>query len=440
MQFPQYQPGNCRLLVAVSGGVDSVVLVDLLHRSGFSFTIAHCNFQLRGEESNRDELFVKELAKKYAVLLEVKRFDTQQYASVNKCSVQEAARELRYDWFSAIITSWKQQAGIKTPAFILTAHHADDNIETVLMHFFRGTGIHGLSGISPYLASHSLIRPLLSFRKEELIGYAADRQLSFVEDSSNASDKYTRNFFRNSLLPQIKEVFPKVEENILDNIERFRDTVKFYDDAIRIQIGSLLEQKGNEYHVPVAKWKKATPLSLLSWEIISRFGFHSAQVPEIIRLLTAENSGFQASPTHRIIRNRKWMIIAPLAEAGAEHILIEKEQSDAVFPLGKLIIQAAATNAEAINADPKQALLDLSGIRFPLLLRKWKMGDYFYPLGLNKKKKVSRFLIDLKLSATEKEKVWVLESDKKIIWVIGYRIDHRFRITENTKQAIRFKF
>ena len=443
--FCHLSTNNCQFLLAVSGGVDSVVLVDLIHKTGFHYQIAHCNFQLRGEESERDEKFVRSLGEKYGKDVLVKRFETQNHAAENKISIQEAARDLRYAWFAEIIENWRMtnvgtepdNCQLTSNNFILTAHHADDNMETLLMHFFRGTGIQGMMGIQPIVPERKLIRPLLSARKKELLEYASEQGLSFVEDSSNASDKYTRNFFRNQLLPQIKEVFPQVEENLLNNIERFHEVAELYRESIDSHKHKLLEQKGNEWHIPVLKWKKAKPLHTITWEIIKNFGFHAAQTEEVIKLLDAENGSYQSSSTHRIIHNRNWMIISPNASETAQHILIEENDKHVLFSGGSLTIQHSKFK---IQNNKNEAFLNFDEIRFPLLLRKYKTGDYFYPLGMKKKKKISRFLIDLKLSKTEKEKVWVMESDKKIAWVIGLRIDDRFRVTDQTKKILHINF
>lgn len=416
---------NCQFLLAVSGGVDSVVLVHLVHNSGFNYQIAHCNFQLRGEESERDENFARSLGEKYGKEIFVKRFDTKAYSLEHKLSIQVAARDLRYAWFEEIVDS-----------YTLTAHHADDNIETLLMHFFRGTGIQGMMGIQPILPERKLIRPLLPFRKKELLEYANEHGLDFVEDSSNASDKYTRNFFRNQLLPQIQEVFPQVEENLLNNIERFYEVAELYKQSVELHLHKLLEQKGNEWHVPVLKWKKAKPLHTITWELIKTFGFHAAQTEEVIKLLDAVNGSYQASASHRIIRNRNWMIISPNETVSAQHILIEEKDKEVLFGNGSLQIKTIQHSTFNIQNNASEAFLNLDEMAFPLLLRKCRAGDYFYPLGMQKKKKISRFLIDLKLSKTEKEKVWVLEANQKILWVIGYRIDNRFRITDQTKKIL----
>ncbi len=429
--FPHLTPQNCRLLLAVSGGVDSVVLTHLVAQSGFDFRIAHCNFQLRGEESERDEQFVLALGKQYGKEVLVRRFDTGTFASARKMAIQEAARELRYAWFNTI----------REDNWLVTAHHADDNIETMLMHLFRGTGIKGLAGIQAIQEERALLRPLLPFRKQELLEYAREAKLDFVEDSSNSSDKYTRNFFRHQLIPGIREVFPQAEENILHTIEHLKEALQVYDQSIHLQLGKLIEKYGNEIHIPVLKWKQATPLHTLTREMLKPYGFTTAQTAEAIKLLDASNGSYLQSPTHRLIRNRKWMIIAENANEQAAHIIIEETDSEVRFAEKTLKIQSPKIKSQNISVPSAaaEAFLDAAKISFPLLLRKWKQGDYFYPLGMQKKKKLSRFFIDLKLSATDKEKVWVLEMDKKIIWVIGYRIDDRFKIIDTTTDILQFK-
>ena len=439
-----------KLLLAVSGGVDSVVLCELCKQSGYDFTIVHCNFQLRGEESERDEIFVRSLGKKYAVEVMVKKFDTEKYAIENKMGIQEAARELRYNWFAKIIDN-RQQAidnysnsdkrvhcPLPITHWLLTAHHANDSVETLLMNFFKGTGIKGLQGILP---KHELmpfiVRPLLFAKKEELVDFATENKLNFVEDSSNESDKYTRNYFRNQLIPLVKKVFTNVDDNLIDNLQRFRDIEKLYRQSIELHKKKLLEQKGEEYHIPVLKLQKTEPLSTIVYEVIRDFNFSPQQVNEVIHLLESESGRYIQSSTHRIIKNRNWLIISPNQTELAQNILIEEKDKEIIFDGGRLKIEVIQTNNKVPEAAREIACLDSKIIQFPILLRKWKISDYFYPLGMKKKKKLSRFFIDQKLSKTDKEKVWVLEMDKKIIWVIGYRIDERFKITEKTKNVLK---
>ncbi|HEY8689742.1 MAG TPA: tRNA lysidine(34) synthetase TilS [Chitinophagaceae bacterium] len=415
-----------RLLLAVSGGVDSVVLCELCKQAGFDFVIAHCNFQLREDESGRDEQFVRELAKKYSSEIFVKKFETEKYAEQNKLSIQVAARELRYEWFNSLIGD-----EIK---YILTAHHANDNIETLLMNFFKGTGINGLQGILPKQAN--VIRPLLFAKKEEFLEFAKENGLSYVEDSSNASDKYTRNYFRNQLIPSIQKVFPQVEENLINNIQRFTEIQTLYQQSIDLHKKKLLEKKGEEIHIPVFKLLKSQPLATIVYEIVKDFGFTSNQTDEVIKLLKSDSGKYVQSPRHRVLKNRNWLIVTPVNTEISENILIEEKDKEIKFLSGKLEIKKALVAVYKLSANENIAQLDADEITFPLLLRKWKQGDYFYPLGMNKKKKLSRFFIDQKMSMTEKENTWVIEMNKKIVWVVGKRIDNRFKITGKTKNIL----
>ena len=423
-----------KLLLAVSGGVDSVVLCELCKQAGYDFIIAHCNFQLRGEESERDEQFVRELEKKYNVGVLVKKFDTENYAVKNKLSIQEAARELRYNWFKELMTP---DSRLPTPDYLLTAHHADDNNETLLMNFFRGTGLHGLTGIP--VSAEYIRRPLLGFSKEELIAFSKENYLDYVEDSSNQSSKYTRNFFRNELIPAISKVYPRVKENLQDNINRFKEIEKLYQLSVGGLKKKFCKQKGKEVHIPV-KQLMAFKNRALIYEIITGYGFNEKQVDEVVKLAESDSGKLIQSPesNYRIIKHRHWFIITPVLSGESENIIIEKEDRSVDFEGGSL--QFEMTTNHKPQTTNFFACLDAKEIKFPLLLRKRKTADYFYPLGMKKKKKISRLLIDLKLSKTEKENVWVIESNQHIIWVVGHRIDERFKITEKTTSVLRITF
>lgn len=447
-----FQPKD-KLLLAVSGGVDSVVLCELCKQAGYDFIIAHCNFQLRGAESDRDESFVNDLSNKYEVEVLIKKFDTGKYAEENKVSIQVAARELRYNWFNELTGNKQFTIGneqklnysdlvetdcpLPIAKWILTAHHANDNIETLLMNFFKGTGINGLKGILP--KQENLIRPLLFAKKEELTAFATLNNLSFVEDSSNTSDKYTRNYFRNQLIPGLQKVFPQVEDNLKENLQRFGEIDILYDQTINLHKKKLLEQKGNEVHIPVLKLLKAEPLSTIVYEIIKDYGFTARQSADVVVLLKSESGKYIQSSTHRIIKNRNWLIISPNQSSAANNILIEEKDMHVDFEDGKIDIEIHSSTNYKLQTINLLAQLDADEIKFPLLLRKWKRGDYFYPLGMKKKKKLSRFFIDQKLSLTQKERTWAIEMDKKIIWVVGFRIDDRFKITNSTKNILQIK-
>jgi tRNA(Ile)-lysidine synthase len=418
-----------RLLLAVSGGLDSTVLSDLAYRAGLNFTIAHCNFQLRGAESDRDEAFVRQLAQRYNREVLVKRFETSAYAVTRHLSVQAAARELRYDWFRKVTDEW----GEKT--VIVTAHHLDDNIETMVMNFFRGTGLTGLRGMLP--RQGRIAHPLLFAGREELRRFAEESQLTWVEDSSNESDKYTRNFFRHRILPLVEQVYPSALHNLADNLNRFRETESLYREAIDRQKKKLLVQKGEEIHVPVLKLKKTGSLSTLIYELFSPYGFTPHQAGGIVGLLDSPSGKYICSATHRLLKDRRWLILSPLEGGGPATVVIGNDRSVVDYARGRLQLEWLPEFTGQPSAENKVAWLDAGGLDFPLLLRPWRPGDYFYPLGMRKKKKLSRFLIDQKLSLAEKEKVWVLEMNKKIIWVVGRRIDDRFKLTNATRQVLR---
>lgn len=420
-----------KLLIAASGGVDSVVLCDLCFHAGFNFEIAHCNFQLRGEESEADEIFVIELALKYKVKYHVVKFETEKYAADNKQNIQLAARNLRYEWFNDILSKDTLITNI------LTAHHADDNLETILMNFFKGTGINGLKGIQSNHAGigGKIVRPLLFANKSELIEYAQLNKCQWREDVSNESDKYTRNFFRNQIIPLIENVIPEAKANVQNNIKRFNEIAVIYDAAISNIKSKLLERKGNEIHIPVLKLLKHDAFETILFEIIKPYNFTSSQLNDAVHLLHADSGKYVMSSSHRVLKNRNWLIISPNESQDESFFIIESDSKIVHFGSNEITIEN--TSSTQFSNDSSIALLDLKNVQFPLMLRKWKQGDYFYPLGMLKKKKLSRFFIDIKLSLLEKENTWVIESNKKIIWVVGKRIDNRFKITDTTESVLK---
>ncbi len=421
------------LLIAISGGADSAVLCALCASAGFKFSLAHCNFKLRGDESDRDELFVKNLSDQLGVPLYIKTFDTQSEAKESKKSIEETARNLRYDWFNELMLESKVS---QNPiSFLLTAHHADDNVETVMMNFFRGTGIKGLRGIKA--KQHQIVRPLLFAKRKEIEDYAQANGVEYITDSSNASNDYTRNLFRNEILPSIEKVFPEALNNISKNIERFAGIEYLYEESIEQIKDKLIEKKGDEIHIPVLKLLKTKPLQTVIYEIIKDAGFTALQVNEVEKLLHSESGKYIKSVSHIILVNRKWLIVSPnLPSSEIENYIIEEAVDTVVFEAGALkIIETAVP--QSLLGDANSAYIDAMQLDYPLILRKWKTGDYFYPLGMDKKKKLSRFFIDQKLSLIQKANCWVLESNKKIVWVIGYRIDDRFKITSNSKQILK---
>jgi tRNA(Ile)-lysidine synthase len=430
LQNACWKPGD-GFFLACSGGLDSVVLSQLLSLSSIPFELLHCNFQLRGEESQRDEDFVRDLAQQLNVPIKVKYFDTRQEMANRKMGLQEVARQLRYDWFNSVL---QESAAKGHEQWLLTAHHTDDQIETIAMNFFRGTGLPGLRGMS--FRNGHLIRPLLFASREAIEQFARVRGLSWVEDSSNSDVHYTRNLFRNNILPEIKKAFPQAGKNILHTAQHLRDVAWIYYKDMDKMLEKLMEVDGDKVMVPVNKLKKSAPLDTVIYELFTRFGFSTPQIPEIKKLLDASSGKFMLSSTHRVFKNRAWLVIHPIDAPSQELIIIESP--DETVPLFDRNFTVSLTeNSLQPDTHPLHAWLDAKEIAFPLIIRPWKNGDYFYPLGMHKKKKLSRFMTDLKLSRQEKEQQWVVESDKKIIWVIGRRIDDRFKITHRTQKVMR---
>lgn len=421
-----------RFIVACSGGVDSVVLCSLCHQFGLSFSIAHCNFQLRGSESDRDETFVKSLGEKYGVPVFTQTFDTEAYGVLKKLSIQEAARELRYHWFEEL----RKEKGA---AYVLLAHHANDNVETVLMNLFRGTGLHGLTGMPERVEAVNCLRPLLHRTRAEIETFARENNLQWVEDSSNASNKYTRNFFRNEILPAVQHVYPQATENVLATIDRLRKTETLYEQLLHGLLKKLVVEEKGETKIPILKLLRHRDTSL-PYEVLKKFGFGEKQVPEIFKLAESSSGRFIQSERYRIIKHRKWFLITPLHEPAASVVVLEEDKKKIALPQGELQLKKVEKESFRLNKAAEVAQLDAAEISFPLLVRRWKQGDYFYPLGLRKKKKLARFFIDQKLSLADKENVWVVESQSRILWVVGHRIDDRFKVTEKTKSVLQLTF
>lgn len=419
-----------KILLAVSGGADSMVLCDLFLQAGMNFGIAHCNFQLREKDADRDEIFVKEYAKKKKIDFHHTRFKTTQYAKENRMSVEEAARTLRYRWFEDISIQYGYQ-------YIATAHHLNDNAETLLLNIFRGTGIHGLHGILP--KREKIIRPLLFLSKAEILDYSEEQKISFVTDSTNASTDYTRNFIRHEVLPVVEKKFPDIIRQLNNNMLRFAEAELLYDQKITEYQNTLIEKRGSETFIPILKMQKCKPLQTIAYEIFKNYGFSYEQSKQIIRLSEKTSGKIVGSATHRLLRDRKWYIISPLQDKNNKHILIDKKTREVTINGLHLRLSFHPAAQYTLTSDNHIAALDADKIIFPILARKWKQGDYFYPLGMRKKKKLSRFFIDQKLPLTDKEKVWVLLSGERVIWVAGMRIDDRVKITEQTRTVLKIQ-
>lgn len=426
-----------RLLIAVSGGLDSVVLTDLCTRAGYDVVLLHCNFQLRGDESEGDELFVRQLAQNYQKEIHVQRFDVAKEQERAGGSTQEVARRLRYSWFQEMAE--QQLASGISSVCLVTAHHADDHIETMLMQFFRGTGLKGLTGIPAI--SGIIRRPLLPFFKEELLGYAKEYELIWREDSSNITTTYTRNYIRHEILPKLEKVYPGIRQTLLHAIERYESIDQLYHQGVDLMKQKLMVKKGQDWHFSVTQMKKQVRTALW-FELLHPYGFTEKQLPDLIHLCDASSGRWvkAAESEYRLIRHRNHLILSILPVDEGELFIIESTTKELVYPGGKLTFKNKISDKVKTTDNPLIANLDAKNIAFPLILRRVKAGDYFYPLGMPKKKKIARFMIDIKLSMAEKSHVWVLESENRIIWVVGKRIDDRFKLTEKTDIVMQIQF
>lgn len=419
------------ILLAVSGGIDSVVLCDLFYQAGFRFSIAHCNFHLRGEESNRDERFVRELADKYGVTLFVKQFDTEKYVQEYRVSTQMAARTIRYEWFEELMN----KEGF---AFCATAHHRDDSIETFMINLLRGTGIAGLHGILP--KRDRFIHPLLFAGREEIADYALQKKLKHVEDSTNASTKYMRNRIRLEVIPLLKDITPGFDRIIAKEIDRFRETEIVFRSVIDKIKNEICEGKDDYIKISLEKLKQARPTRIYLYEILYDYGFNEAVVTSIYENLDEESGKQFFSPTHRCVKDRNYLLVTPLDRQDKDkEYEIEATQTSIQYPLNLHIESLLNVPFIKINKNKNIATLDYDKLKFPLVLRKWKKGDYFFPFGMKGKKMISDFYTNLKYSLVDKENQWLLCSGEDIVWVVGERIDDRFKITGDSKSVYRME-
>ncbi len=464
VQFPDVRLRRSHFVLAVSGGVDSIVLAHIMHSLKAKCTIAHVNFQLRGAESVRDENFVREFAAQYNMPIQVHTCETAKYAETYKMGIQQAAREIRYAWFGALmqeITNKENETGLSEsnslsnkqpspkPVVLLTAHHADDNVETVLMQLFRGTGIHGLTGIPARRTDVlNMARPLLAFSKAEIIAYAAANDLSNVEDSSNEKNDYTRNLIRNKLLPQIAEVYPNVSENITDTSNRLKEAEQIVNETVALFWKKGFKIKKGIQSIPIAYWNKVKGNATYTWGLVKNYGFKPQQIEEIYKILDANKGAFIASATHRFIKWEDQIQIVSNSST-KEYLTINETMIGQSIQTqhGTLNVEfvdnpmvANESNTFEIDKDPKFAYLDADKLEWPLLFRTWESSDYFYPLGLGKKKKLNAFLGNLKLSPSVKSNQAVLCASDRIVWVVGVRIDDRMKIKASTQRIIKFTF
>lgn len=410
-----------RMLVAVSGGVDSMVLLDLLQNTSLSLSVAHANFQLRAIESDADEQFVGAFCSDRKIPFYVQRFDTLTYVEKNSCSIQMAARDLRYKWFSHLLKELKLDC-------IILGHHLNDALETFLINSMRGTGLKGLLGISN---TECILRPLLPFTREQIIQYAQTRKLCWREDSSNQDPKYVRNFVRHHITPLLSHVSTNLYKNFSTTLLHLNGDYILSEQIIQKTLKEVtLSEKKNpfQWEFDVSKLKKLRPLRSYLFRFFSSFGFKNLN--DLEHLLHAQSGKQLFSPSYRIVKDRSCWLLS------------EKEQSKKTtyeIDVPKTIAAPLALSFALGGFVDKTALvsIDFEKINLPLLLRNWRSGDYFYPLGMQQKKKISKFFKDEKFSLLKKEQTWLLvNADGAIIWIVGYRMDDRFKIRPTTRNVL----
>jgi len=402
-----------------------MVLTKLCHLLKFEFGIAHCNFNLRGEESNEDQKFVKQLAEKNGSLFFTIQFDTKKYAQTNKLSIQMAARELRYNWFKELVLEYQYD-------YVFTAHHADDNLETFLINLSRGTGLDGLIGIPEI--NEIFVRPLLPFSREQIVDFAKDYKLKWREDSSNASTKYLRNKLRHDVIPELKSVNPQFLNNFNTTLDYLKQSNQFVKSQLFYLKNDLLETSETDIlKIPVNRLREYGNPRTCLYFLLKDYGFTAWD--DIEQIVMAQSGKQVFSKTHRLVKDRGYLLLSPLIDDVSDRTYqIPEEESMIMIPSGTLKIKEVS---EMNEVDFKTIYVDREKLKYPLVVRKWKEGDYFYPLGMKGKKKLSKFFKDEKLSLLAKERIWLLCSNKEIIWIINYRADNRFKITAKTKNILK---
>lgn len=420
-----------RLLVAVSGGVDSVVALRCLHEEGYPLAVAHINYALRGEESDGDHRFVIALCEELNLPLYARYLDARGFSSQHGVSLQMAARELRYHWFQELVQT-------EHMPYVVTAHHLTDAIETVLLNLSRGTGIRGLHGILP--SNQFLRRPLLFATREEIETYAQERGWAHREDSSNRSEQYQRNIIRHRVLPELRRINPSLDHTFEGNLERFAFVERIFARHVENIFNSAGRKDGRGLRFNIKLLLELPDLRFFLYEWFAPKGFTEGQMYGIIRLLKSESGRYLESPTHILQKDREDLLLLPKVDyhdkAG---IVILKLHTPVHFGgIYRFVFERIPLQQVPVDHVPTVAFLDWNQLRMPLRLRYWMHGDVFHPLGLGKKKKLSDFFVDLKIPLHRKHSIPILvNGDGRILWISGYRIDHRFRITDQTREILR---
>lgn len=415
-----------KLLLATSGGIDSMVMLHLFQQLESQIAIAHCNFQLRGIESFEDQKFIQDYADANAVPVYITQFDTTTFAEDYKLSTQVAARELRYNWFYELLETEEYD-------YILTAHHADDNLETFLINLSRGTGLDGLTGIPDQ--NENVVRPLLAFSQQEIEEYAKLNNIQWREDSSNASDKYVRNKIRHHLVPLLKELNPNFISSFQKTQNYLQEAKDMVDDAAIMVYQQVATQEDENISFDLIKLKKLPNYKSYLYQWLNEFGFTAWN--DIYDLVESQSGKYVLSSEYRLLKDRETLILSPVDfSPEKQEYFIDANHTVVNVPLN-ITFSPVADRTIVSN---KTIFVDSNKLQYPLLLRRWNEGDQFQPFGMDgKSKKISKFFKDEKLSLLEKENTWLLCSNNRIVWIVGHRQDERFKIENTTKNILKIQ-
>lgn len=412
-----------KIIVGVSGGADSVALLDILIDLGYSCIVAHCNFHLRGEESNRDAKFVSDLCIRYKLPLNSIDFDTVTYATENGISIEMAARELRYNWFEKLRFEHKASC-------IAVAHHQDDSVETIILNLTRGTGIRGLTGIN--VKNGYIVRPLLCLTRNEILLHLNQKHLSYVVDSTNEEDIYTRNKIRLNIIPLLESINPSVKEAIIRTAGHLRQVENIYNDYIASAQKEIMTSNTIDIEL-LLKYKE--PEAIL-FEILSPYGFNASSVYDAYSAINTQSGKTFYSATHKLVKDRRHFILQKLDEVAHESYQIDENSKHIDEPL-KLDIDTIRIEDFDLQKNTNILYLDAAKIKYPLTIRKWEKGDWFIPFGMKGRKKLSDYFSDNKFSLIDKEQTWLLCSGDNIVWIIGHRSDNRFKVDTTTQTILK---
>jgi len=414
-------------LLAVSGGLDSMVMAELFQKSGFPFAIAHCNFQLRGEESDGDETFVIEWAATFGVKCYVKKFETDRFSKENKLSIQVAARQLRYEWFGTFYPEYPQLA---------VAHHQNDALETMVYNLAKGTGLAGIRGIKP--KNGHIIRPLLFASRRELEEYAQKNGIQWREDSSNASHKYARNLIRHEIIPVLKKINPSIEKTSVTTFDRLATLESFIQQTVKEKEGVLYSAHNEGISIQIKELQSLSHPILFLSELIRPFGFSYHDCLQILTTLDNSESKRFLSETFELVKDRGVLWVKKINAGDSESIVyeIDEQCESMITEQFHLKIQKRVFTGEISILDKNTVWMDKGKLVFPLIVRKWQEGDSFQPFGMKGRKKLSDFLMDEKLSKQEKENTWVLCSAEEIVWVVGMRMSEKVKVSEKTTEYV----